>query len=111
MKKTPLQKVNDEFGSKEKLADKLIPLLDRPEDEDADTFAKRIRTASNKQLLRLWAAEQAVKERFGSRDKLVDAIVRGKFDGKDNADYRAKIAPYSKSRLLDLHRQVTGNRK
>ena len=108
MKKTPLQLVKDEFGSKEALAKKLIPLLDRREDEDQDDFERRIKTASNKQLLRLWQAEQSVKERFGSKEKLVDAIVKGRFDGKDNADYRAKIAPYAKTRLLDLHRQVTG---
>lgn len=108
MKKTPLQQVKEQFGSKEALAKKLIPLLDRAEDEDTADFERRITTASNKQLLRLWAAEEAVKSRFGSKDKLVDAIVKGRFDGKDNADYRAKIAGYAKTRLLDLHRQVTG---
>lgn len=108
MKKSPLQLVKDEFGSKAALADKLIPLLDRPEDESADEFARRIKTASNKQLLRLWKAEEAVKSRFGSKDALVDAIVKGRFDGKDNADYRTKISGYAKTRLLDLHRQVTG---
>lgn len=108
MKKTPLQQVKEQFGSKEALAKKLIPLLDRREDEDAEEFERRVATASNKQLLRLWASEEAVKTRFGSKDKLVDAIVKARFDGKDNADYRAKITNYSKTRLLDLHRQVVG---
>lgn len=108
MKKTPLQQVKDEFGSKEALAKKLIPLLERREDEEAEEFERRILTASNKQLLRLWKAEQDVKSGFGTRDQLVDAIVKARFDGRDNADYRAKISGYAKTRLLDLHRQVAG---
>lgn len=107
MKKTPLQLVKDEFGTKDALASKLIPLLNCPEDEDKADFERRIRTASNKQLLRLWNAEQRVKQDFGSKDKLIAAIVKAKFNGS-NADYSAKISRYSSSRLLDLHRQVAG---
>lgn len=110
MKKTPLQQVKEQFGSKDALAKKLVALLDKPEDEDQADFERRIETASNKQLLRLWSAEQAVKSRFGSKDKLIDAVVRARFDGNDNADYRAKVSTYSKTRLLDLHRQVTGQK-
>lgn len=107
MKKTPLQQVKDQFGTKEALAGKLIPLLDCPEDEDKADFERRIRTASNKQLLRLWNAEQRVKSEFGSKDKLVAAIVKARFNGS-NADYSARISNYTSSRLLDLHRQVAG---
>lgn len=103
MKKTPIQMVRDEHGSKEQLAGKLIPLLDRREGEDDAAFERRIRTASNKQLLRLWAAEQRVKADFGGKDKLADRIVELKFAGKPNADYRAKLMRYAKTRLLDLH--------
>lgn len=107
MKKTPLQLVKDEFGSKEALASKLLPLLERPEDEDKDEFERRVRTASNKKLLRLWTAEAAVKDQFGSKDKLIEAIVKAKFLGA-NPDYAARIAKYTKTRLLDMHRQVAG---
>jgi len=107
MKKTPLQVVNEKFGSKSALAEKLVAVLERPADEDQADFEKRIQTASNKQLLRLWNVEESVKSRFGGKPQLVDAIVTAKF-GKDNADYRAKISRYAKSRLLDLHRQVAG---
>ena len=106
MKKSPLQQVRDEFGSKDKLAEKLIPLLDRHNDESDDVFARRIRTASNAKLLRLWRAEHAVKEQFGSRDKLVDAVVELKM-GRADADYRASIDSLPKTRLLDLHRQLS----
>jgi hypothetical protein len=107
MKKTPLQLVKSEFGSKDALASKLIPLLTCPEDEDKAEFERRIRTASNKKLLRLWKAEQALKDQFSSKDKLVQAIVKAKFNGA-NADYAARISKYTSTRLLDLHRQVGG---
>ena len=106
MKKTPLQQVKEQFGSKEALANKLIPLLDRPEDEDQAAFERRVKTTSNEKLLRLWQAEESVKSQFGGKDALVDAIVKARF-GAANADYRAKIAPYAKTRLLDLHRGLT----
>lgn len=105
MKKSPLQKVRDEFGSKEELAKRLLPLLERPEGESQEAFARRLGAASNLKLLRLWRAEHAVKERFGSKEKLVDALVTAKF-GKDNADYRASLNGLTKTRLLDLHRQI-----
>ena len=105
MKKTPLQRVKDEFGSKAALAEKLQPMLTKPEDESDEDFGRRLRTASNKQLLRLWDAEQRLKSGLGSKAALVDAIVKALFDGRDNADYRAKISRYTTTRLLDLHRQ------
>lgn len=108
MKKTPLQRVKEEHGTKVALAEKLLGTLEKPEDESDADFAMRIRTASNKQLLRLWDAEQRVKSEFGSKDGLITAIVKARFDGNDHAEYRAKIARYTKTRLLDLHRQTAG---
>ena len=103
MKKSPLQLVKDEFGSKEALAKKLVSLLDRPEGEDEGDFERRIRTASNKQLLRLWKAENRVKSDFGTKAELVKAIVGKKFPKGDSTGYSAKIGRYTKTRLLDLH--------
>lgn len=113
-KKSPLQLVRDQFGSKEELVNKLLPLIDRLKKEESDSdFARRIGNASNTQLLRMWKVEQAVQERFGSKDALIDAIVRLKFkEGKNgykgNADYQAALGRKSKSYLLDLHRQLKG---
>jgi hypothetical protein len=96
--------VKSQHGTKAQLAEKLVGLLDRHEGESDDELRTRIGRASNKQLLRLWAAEQKVKEAHGSKDKLVDAIVSLKFPGpKGNADFRAKLASYTKTHLLDLH--------
>lgn len=107
-KKSPLQQVKEQFGSKKALADQLIPVIDRlrADESDAD-FQRRIQSASNKQLLRLFAVEQSVKDKFGSKDALIDAIVQAKF-GKENADFRQALTKQSKARLLDLHRQTAG---
>jgi|SRR5690625_288234 len=108
MKKSPLQQVRDQFGSKEALVEKLLPLVDRFDSEESDEeFARRLGTASNKQLLRMWNTETLVKEKFGSRDALLDAVVKAKF-GKENPDYRTALSRLSKARLVDLHRQLNG---
>ncbi len=106
MKKSPLAQVKEEFGSKQELVSRLKPLLERNEGESDEAFDLRINTTSNRKLLRLWATEHAVKDGFGSREKLVDAIVQLKF-GKSNADFAARLGTYSKARLLDLHRALS----
>lgn len=108
MKKSPLQQVRDAFGTKESLVERLLPVVDRlVEGETDEDFARRLGNASNKQLLRMWKLETSVKDQFGTRDAMIDAIVHAKF-GKTNADYRASLARLTKARLLDLHRQIAG---
>lgn len=109
MKKSPLQQVRDEFGSKEALAEKLIPVLDRREEESDEDFSNRIKTASNKQLLRLWRVEERVKSDFGTRDSLLDKIVDLKF-GNANAGYRTKLDGYTNARLVDVHRGLAAGK-
>jgi hypothetical protein len=102
MKKSPVQLVREQFGSKAELASKLVPILFRPEGETEGEFLARLTTASNKQLLRLWAAEERVKSEFGSRAKLVDEIVGYKFPHKGNATYKTKLESLTSTRLLSL---------
>ena len=97
-----MQEVKERFGSKDELANKLIPLLERPEDLDQDEFELSIRSASNKQLLRLHAVHETVKRRFGSKEGLVDTIVAHKFP-KGNQPYRDKLMKVRATRLLDLY--------
>jgi len=104
--KSPLQRVKAEHGSKTELAKKLLPLLERYDEESDDEFSRRLRTSSNKQLLRLWDTQQRLKSEFGTKSALVDAIVELRF-GKANADYRAKLETFRITRLLDLHRQLS----
>jgi hypothetical protein len=103
MKKSPLAQVKDQFGSKEKLVDALIALpesvLDRGED-DKDAFRKRLLGAANSKLLRLHKTGKAVSERWGSKDKLVDAILSLGKRTKDQ-DYRGKLVTLSVGKLYD----------
>ncbi len=102
--KSPLQMAREQYGSKEKLAEKVLAILDRSEDEEQEAFEHRVNTMSNRKLLRLLAASETLAATHGSREKLVDKIVAARFSG-GNADYRAKIENYSVPRLLDLGRQ------
>lgn len=104
MKKSPLTQVKDQFGSKDKLVDAIVALpegvLDR--DEDKDAFRTRLLTAANSKLLRLHTLGKQVAERFGSKDKLVDALLVLKRRGKDQ-DYRTKLATLPIGKLFDQY--------
>lgn len=102
-KKTPLQQVTEQHGSKEKLADKLVGMVDRGQEEKAE-FRGRLLAAPNSKLLRLFEAHSEVKERFGSRDGLVDDLLKLMNRAKDK-DYRDKLRQWSPVRLRALHRQ------
>jgi hypothetical protein len=101
-KLTPVQEVRQRFGSKAELAKQLLPVLERDEDVEAEDWERRVNTMSNKQLLRLMAVHELVKKRFGSKDKLVEAVVKLKFPN-GNEPYAAKLSRTSTTRLLDLH--------
>lgn len=69
--------------------------------EDADSVAGRLKTASNAQLLRLQRVVETVKQKWGGRDKLIQAITDAGKAGKDK-DYVAKLGTFSLPRLVDL---------
>ncbi len=106
MKKSPLAQVKEQFGSKEKLVDALIKLpasvIERSADEgeDKDAFRNRLLVASNTKLLRLLSVGKKVSERWGSKDKLVDAILDLRRASKDK-DYRSKLSTLSIGKLFD----------
>ena len=103
-KQTPLQEVKERFGSKTTLADKLIDVLECDEGVEKDEFERRVRTASNKQLLRLHEVHETVSKGFGSKEGLVKAIVDKRFPkGNDN---QAKLLSQRPTRLLDLYRSL-----
>jgi hypothetical protein len=99
---TPLQQVNKDHGGKDKLVDKLVDLLDRG-DEDKASFRRRLLAAPNSKLLRLHNTVNEIKERFGSRDGLVDALL-GLMNRAKDGDYRAKLQSLTPVRLMGLHR-------
>lgn len=103
MKKSPLSLVKEQFGSKEQLVDALTALpegvLSRGED-DKDAFRTRLLSAANSKLIRLHKMGRAVAERWGSKDKLVDALLLIQRRGKDE-DYRSKLSTLPLGKLYD----------
>lgn len=103
MKKSPLTQVKEQFGSKEKLVDALVAMPDSVIERggaEKDEFRTKLLTAANAKLLRLHQTGSAVTERWGSKDKLVDAILTMKRRGKDQ-DYRTKLGSLTLGKLFD----------
>jgi hypothetical protein len=98
--KSPLQVVNEQFGGKEKLVDRLAGLVQRGE-EQADDVKARLRTASNKKLLHLHKVSESVKASYGSTDKLAATVAELLGRAKDS-DYVKKLGSFSPARLLDM---------
>src|ERR1700760_1228359 len=68
----PKARVAAAGGGKAELAKTLASALAHG-DQDAGAIETKLKTASNAQLLRLQKATQTLKDRFGSRDKLIAA--------------------------------------
>src|SRR5687767_8264302 len=82
MSKSPLAAVNDDFGGKDKLVDKLVGLLPAG-DQPKDDLRKRLLAVSNKKLLRLHRVASTVKDTYGSREKLIAGAALGREKDKD----------------------------
>lgn len=102
MKKTPVQIVTERFQSKEKLVEALTKLATAELWLDRTHAEKGLARISNAKLLRLHAVLEDAKKRFGSRDKLISAILELEKRVKDNG-YKARLAQFPLPRLLDLH--------
>lgn len=98
--KSPLAIVNETFGAKDKLVDKLVGLLDGG-DESKDDLRKRLSSAANVKLLHLHAVATEVKEKYGSHDALVDSVAKSLGRTKDKP-FVERLAAYSDARLIDL---------
>jgi hypothetical protein len=96
----PKARVAEKAGSKEALAKTVAEVLVR-DDEDPTSLVTRLKTASNQQLLRLARVAEAVKQKYGSRAKLISAIGNTEKKSKDK-DYLAKLDALSLPNLLDL---------
>ena len=102
MSKTPLALVKERFGSKDKLVEAVQKLATKDLWLDRVSEAKSLANVSNAKLLRLHAALEDAKKRFGSRDKLIGAIAELEKRAKDDG-YKARLLTYPVPRLLDLH--------
>jgi hypothetical protein len=102
MKTSPLQQVKSSFGEKAKLIAAVQALTTEALWLDRVNGTKGLGKISNSKLLKLHANLSRTKEQFGSRDKLVVAILALGNRSKDDG-YKASLSGHSVPRLLDLH--------
>ena len=105
MSKAPLALVKDRFGSKEALVAAVQKLATEDLWIDRVDSDKGLDSVPNRKLLHLHDVLAGVKKDFGSRAKLIDAIVAGVGRTKD-ADYAALLARYPTPRLASMWRGV-----
>src|SRR5215467_4711312 len=104
--KSPLSAVKDKFGEKAKLIAELETLT-----KGDDLWVSRLNAkkglahVSNAKLLRLHETFTAVKEKFGTREKLIDAILELLKRSKDTG-YKERLNAYPVPRLYDLYRST-----
>jgi len=99
LKKSPLARVKDEFGGKDKLVDKIVGVLDAG-DESKDDLRKRLLGVANRKLVRLHSVATRTKT-IGGHDKLVTSTAERLNRAKDK-DYVGKLDSLSDARLLDM---------
>lgn len=102
MKNTPLARVKEQFGDKEKLVAAVEKLATKDLWLNRVSEDKGLSKVSNTKLLRLHDSLTDAKKRFGSRDKLVAAICDLEKRSKDDG-YKTRLSAYPLPRLVDLH--------
>lgn len=105
LKLSPLARVKEEFGGKDKLVDKIVGVLDSG-DESKDELRKRLLGVSNTKLVRLFSVATRTKQ-AGGHDKLV-ATTAEKLKRAKDKDYVAKLDDFSNGRLLDILQAAEG---
>jgi hypothetical protein len=110
MTTTPFRTVQDRFKTKGDLVAAVRALATDKLWIDRVNETKGLERVSNAKLLRLHLALTDTKERFGSRDKLVSAILTAEKRTKD-AGYKSRLDAYPLPRLLDLHAVATRKEK
>ncbi len=105
MKTTPVQTVRESFGDKQKLVAAVKKLATKDLFVDRVNAVKGLERVSNAKLLKLHATLTRAKKDFGSRDKLIDAILGLEKRTKDEG-YKARVERYPLARLLDAHQSA-----
>jgi hypothetical protein len=102
MKKSPVAVVKEKFSSKDKLVEAVQKLATSDLWLDRVNGEKGLAKVSNAKLVKLHSVLTDAQKRFGSRDKLISAILELTKRTKD-AGYSARIKKYPLPQLLDLH--------
>jgi hypothetical protein len=103
--KTPLALVQEKFGDKNKLVDALEKLTGEELWVSRTNENKGLAHVSNAKLLRLHAIFTEVKAKFGTREKLIEAILELEKRGKDGG-LRQKLSVWPVPRLFDAYRSA-----
>lgn len=110
MKQTPLNEIKERFGSKDALVKELKAMFDK-----TDLFENRLNPdkglahVANSKLLKLYDVANEVKERFSTRAKLIDDLLKTMKREKDD-DLRTKLESFGLPRLWDYYKSVTRKR-
>jgi hypothetical protein len=103
--KSPLTTLKDKFGDKAKLVAELEKLT-----KDEDLWVNRVNKSkglahvSNAKLLKLQATFAAVKEKFGTRAKMIDAICE--IEKRKDEGFKTRLGNYPVPRLWDMYRSA-----
>ena len=106
MKTTPLAEIKERFGSKEKLVKELKAMFDK-----GDLFENRLNPdkgllrVSNAKLLALYDLGTEIKERFSTRAKMTEDLLKMMKREKDE-QFRAKLESWGLPRLWDYYKSV-----
>jgi hypothetical protein len=113
-RKAPLSIVKEKFGEKAKLVEAVKGFMTEDlwvgrtsSDRGGD---KGLDHVSNAKLLRLHATFSEVKEKFGTRAKLIDAILTAENRSKD-AGYRTRLEAFPVPRLYDQYKAASKRAK
>ena len=101
--KNPLAAITEKFESKAKLVAELEKIA-----KDDDLWVSRLNAnkglahVSNAKLLKLHTTFAAVKAKFGTRAKMIDAIAEFEKRAKDDG-YKARLGAFPVPRLWDMY--------
>lgn len=101
--KSPLALVKERFTDKDSLIKSLKELATEELWLDRLDQDRGLESISNKKLLRLHSVLSDVKKQFGSRAKLVDAILGQEKRAKDDG-YKSRLGGLSTPRLFDQYK-------
>ncbi len=103
--KSPLSIVKEKFGDKTKLVAAVQEFTGEDLWLGRTNEGKGLAHVSNAKLLRLHSVFTEVKGKFGTRAKLIDAILDAEKRTKDEG-YKARIQAWPVPRLYDHYRSV-----
>jgi hypothetical protein len=103
--KRPIHRMKETFGDKKKLVEAVEKFTGEELWLGRANPGKGLAHVSNAKLLRLHATFSLVKEKFGTRFKLIDSILDLESRAKDDG-YRTRLLAYPVPRLWDMYQSA-----